>query len=650
MGIKNALKEHFSLSKKTWICKGAAAAGIFLLSVFLIYVFGQLYDRPAADEYFSHTPAGVSTPAVTEGDTLSQSFTSPYDTLREIRLSLDRLGGAPSVMYVVRVYENDELLRVLDFKTQQVADTFNILDTPITGAKGKTYRLDITVGRTTENASAAFQGMTPQDGWGSAVLNGEELGLSLAVDLNAPPTGQASTYVVLLVLLGLCIAGVVLLLGKDPAVNAAVIILAFGFFLCVLNPINDSPDEGAHYIRAETVAQGRLFTSATTPVEVDENINKLMDMRDLEKYQFAKFSDAGYYSMRAGDGVTEVASGTAASYIFYGYLAPAAGLLMAKLLHLPAMTAIFLCRMLNILLYAGLCFAAIRIAPRFKTAFSFFTCFPLCVYLAASFNTDGLTFALSFLLAACILRLCDAQDGSLGAQHIAAVCLLCLSLALTKIPFIAFAILPLCIPKKKFRSSRHYALLWAGIFCVAAVAACWLALSGAKGLRVIDGADSKEQILYMLKNPFAAIHTVLGTFMGEWTVLYTQLFTLGWLYYNFSYVGLIYPFVAYFVLSGEELTEEKALKRWQKVIGVLAVLGASALTYLAMYISSNPVGATVVTGIQGRYFLAIIAMLPLLLGVPREKRARAQAPVTWALWSCSFLVICISNIILRHYM
>ena len=91
-----------------------------------------------------------------------------------------------------------------------------------------------------------------------------------------PSCAVAVSYthlLVLLILLAMCIAGVVLLLGRQPALNAVVIILAFGFFMCVLNPINDSPDEGAHYIRAETVAQGRLFTSALTPVEVDQNIN-----------------------------------------------------------------------------------------------------------------------------------------------------------------------------------------------------------------------------------------------------------------------------------------------------------------------------------------------------------------------------------------
>lgn len=652
--IQSGLRNHFSIGKRSWIIKAAAAAGLCLLSVFLLYVFGELYDRPAPDEYRLHGEFTGSTPLVREGDILTYEFICPYDTLRNLELFLDRQGGAPMALYVVRLFDaaSGELIaQVSDFNTTTCGDSVNVLPVQTVGLAGKVIRLELTLGRTTEQTYSAFYLEPPGEHDETVYFNGTALEGALALNLNQAPTGQAATYKVLLVLLGLAILGALILLGRDHAINAAVLILTFGLFISVLNPIGDSPDEEAHFIRADTVRQGMLFTTADTPVTVDGGIYELMELRDLSTYNFAKFSDASYYKIRSGTERASTTAGTAASYIFLGYLAPAAGLAIGNAFHLPAMVTVYLCRALNVLQYAALCFAAIKLAPRYKRTFSLLCCFPLCVYLAASFNTDGLTYGLCFLSAAYLLRLMDCGVRRTGVKQMAFYCAVALALALTKISYIAFLPLLFAIPKENFKNKRGRLAALGLVLFAAAAAAVWLALSGAHGLRVIDGADSGQQLLFLITHPGQAFNIFLSSFFNNWTTLYQQAFTLGWLYYNFSYVGMLFPFVLWFCLHGEQ-QGSILVRQSQRGWVFFCLSGVLVLTYLAMYISSNPVGSASVVGIQGRYFVGLIALLPPLLALPGRcaENTKHHFTLAYPFWATAFLVICISTITLRHYM
>lgn len=652
--IQDGLRDHFSIGKRGWIIKAAAAAGLCLLSVFLLYVFGELYDRPSAEEYRIHGELAGSTPLIQEGDTLTYDFVCPYDTLRNLELFLDRKGGAPMALYVVRLFDtaSGELIaQVSDFNTTTCGDSVNVLPTQTVGLRGKSIRLELTLGRTTEQTYCGFYLEEPEENGEVAHLNGIPLDGALALNLNRAPTGQTDTYKILLILLGAAVLGALTLLGRDHAINAVVLIITFGFFISVLNPIGDSPDEEAHFIRADTVRQGMLFTTADTPVEVDGGVYTLMELRDLTTYNFVKFSDASYYTIRSGIDHATTIAGTAASYIFLGYLVPAAGLAIGNMFHLPAMITIYLCRALNVLQYAALCFAAIKLTLRYKRTFALLCCFPLCVYLAASFNTDGLTYGLCFLSVAYLLRLIDCGAHHTGIKQTALYCAIALVLSLTKISYIAFLPLLFAIPKENFKSKKSRIAAWAFLFLAAAIATVWLVLSGAHGLRVIDGTDSRQQLYFLMTHPGRALNIFFSSFFNNWTTLYQQGFTLGWLYYNFSYVGMIFPFVVWFCLLGEQ--QGSILTRWsQRAWVFLCLFGVLTLTYLAMYISSNPVGSTSVVGIQGRYFVGLIALVPPLLALPGERMegSRDRSTLAYPLWSAAFLVICVSTITLRHYM
>lgn len=644
------LKEHFSLTRREWRAKAIAAACIFLLAVGMIYIFGQLYDRPGADEYLVYDATIGETPSIGEKDTLMQTFTSPFDTLRVISLSPVYADADVNVMYVVRLYADNELLFTNDFKTQETTGKFNICPTPVTDAKGKLFRIEITVGRTTEGKSIPFDLMPDTEGFDAAMVNGQALTSPLAVDLNTAPTGQAATYKVILVLLALALLAAAALLGKKPVWNTLVLVLIFGCFMAVLNPVGDSPDEMAHYLRAEALSQGRIFTGATVPLDADKSLYTLFNDASTEKNQFYKFSDAFMYPLRVGDGTAQTLTGTSGNYIFFAYLASALGLRLARAMHLSAMVCVYLCRVLNVCVYAALAALAVHLAPHMKRTFAFMACFPFCVYLAASFNSDLVTFGLALVLSAWLYRLWCAPDGSVGLRELGIYALLAMMLALTKIPYIIFLPLVLLLPRARYRKKTY--LWWSLGFLAAAGLVClvWLALSGAAGLRPAEGANAGQQLHFILQHPARVVNTVLTAFFQDCLMLYQEWYTLGWLTYNFAWVGLFVPVVFFFLVTSEPLEERSVLSTRAKTGMALLTAAVVPLTYLAMYISTMYVGASTIIGIQGRYVLPCMTMLPLLLARPNPAPQRLMRPLTAPLWNTGMLVVCISCIVLRHYL
>lgn len=252
------LKQHFAIGKKGWLAKGLAALLLPLLAAAIVFLFGELYDRPAATEHSFHTAFTGTTPLIKEGDKLSFSFVSPYDTLRNLAVYLHKEMDNPTALYVVRVYEEGQAqpLAVNDFFAANTGDVFNVLPMPLYDVKGKTLRVEINLGRTTEQKYIAFQTMSANETLPAAQLNGQPLPGALAVDLNTPPAARGETYKILLTGLALLIAAALLLLGRSNVLNTFLLVLAFGAVFSILIPAGDAVDEPAIFCGQRRCARG----------------------------------------------------------------------------------------------------------------------------------------------------------------------------------------------------------------------------------------------------------------------------------------------------------------------------------------------------------------------------------------------------------
>lgn len=644
--IARCIKEHCDFSKKELLKKAALWFCACVLLLGYVYTFGRLYDRPSENEYYIPEITGTTEP-LAEGSLLTQTFVAPCDKLRALYLSFDASDTTYSVMYLVTLYDvNGEVVMQNDFKTGEATSPVNVLLSPLQGLAGNTYTLELKVVRTMEHDAARFVTMQDTDFAQNAVLDGKPLDAPLALQFNNQPNGQLATYKVVAALAVCLFAGILLLSGKKPVMNTVIMVAGIGLFVAMLNPLGDVPDEHAHALRAQTLAQGKVFCYSDTLFEADANIEQIMTMGSQSENTFARFSDAHLYAMPAGQESVESTAGTAGNYFFIGYLASALGLKIGTAAGISAMSCLYLARVLNVLYYAALCGLAVAISPGYKRVLSFLACFPNSIFLAASFSPDGITIALGFISIALFLRLREKAAGQVQLWQPAVWLAVTACMALTRIPYICLLPLILLLPKSAYARKNGKRWVWLQLGIAVALAGVWTMLSGLRGLRVIEGADAGAQLHFLLTNLGAGVNAVLGTMFLEIYTLYKGFFNLGWNTYDIAWLGLLLPFVLMWLMRTEKPLPVSSRACTKPFFGVAFCVWCA--TYLGMYITSNVVGAPSVTGIQGRYFIELLMLVPVALApFAQEKRCWRYASTAAALLMNTVLI---SAILVAHYL
>lgn len=306
---------------------------------------------------------------------------------------------------------------------------------------------------------------------------------------------------------------------------AFVIILIFGITTALILPICDVSDEIEHLARAEITSQGVIIPHWTGD---DMGVEGLYNHTEGERISSEKNVGAGYNSIRAynffsgslGKTVFQTSYDTAkidtTPFIidsafeqnpFFGYLPQAIGIFLAKLLDLNVIWLLWLARICNLIFYAGVVSLAIKKAPVLKLPLLAVACIPISMYQASSASIDCMIIGLSILSISYFIYMCRAPDRSLTIKNIAIFSVICLLLGLCKLPYLAFVILLIFIPSKKFvRDKKHnLPILLLSIAVVAIIGILWSRYSAPTLLHSWRSShnliNSTLQMNYILHNP-----------------------------------------------------------------------------------------------------------------------------------------------------
>jgi uncharacterized membrane protein len=187
-----------------------------------------------------------------------------------------------------------------------------------------------------------------------------------------------------------------------------------------------------------------------------------------------------------------------------------------------------------------------------------------------------------------------------------------------KYVYVCIGLLVFIIPQKKFKSRKHY---WIAFF----VALVPLALIGGNMLFTMLGTLGQTQATegeitqfqYMLQHPLQPVKALL------FTLLHYMRYHIQWLSYlgSMNYeLDLLIPLMPCFLAVVGILDAPKQTDLIRRSHRILALLGALAVIIgvcMAMYIGDgniNPVGADVILGVQGRYFIPVMVLPFIALG------------------------------------
>lgn len=374
-------------------------------------------------------------------------------------------------------------------------------------------------------------------------------------------------------------------------------VLALGYAWVI--PSWDVPDESAHYLRAFEVSRGHLFNTASQDgiaIGCDEYTQLAFapDGRPLVAY----LTDV---RPALGPNCTTSSRNTANLYSPIAYVFSGTGFAVADAFGIrDAQAKLTLGRMFNAILCTLLVFLWLPPPTRASLAI-------LCLYYSppvmsqmGSLSADAMTFAAAFRLALELERV--HSDGRASAIRLGAIATV-LSATKPTNSILGLAVASL-LCRRPLGEGR-----WIAVACALAgtVVGTLMAIPLVEPY-IAPGADPSAQLRGLLAQPLSIWSLAIETFKLELS---------GWL----IQLGRPGPVPAMLTISMLVLTSTLILALTSPVVVALrtrlivltAVLLSVAAACASMYLVYSGVGAPAIRGIQSRYFLPALALVPLVV-------------------------------------
>lgn len=422
-------------------------------------------------------------------------------------------------------------------------------------------------------------------------------------------------------------------------------------FLALATPPFQVADEPAHVLRAAQLAGGAVIgerREATAGGPLDPALPALaalfadIPFHSERTVSAAVLEQARALSWTGHDVFIGFPSSTAYAPAFYGPMALA--LAIGKAVGWTPYVCLLLGRILGAAAALALCAAAIWQCRRGRLFLFSVLALPMPLSLFASGNPDGLTIAATALALALVSRgLSGADAPRRGDLWLSVLCLALVGMA--KPPNAALAGLLLALPAPRRQKAG-------AVLLVLAATLGWLVATRDLRLPLAHGdiaPDPAGQVAYLIHN-IAALPGLLWATVKLHAVGLGLGFigSLGWLdtllpkgYYAGAAVCLG---LALLHDTRERLGMVPAL------LAAGAILAVSGGMALSLYIIWSPVGAPVVEGLQGRYFLpAALASVFVLPALPLPERGRRWASRLCLVFPLATLAVVPPAILQRYY-
>ena len=431
---------------------------------------------------------------------------------------------------------------------------------------------------------------------------------------------------------------------------AFIFILLTGGLLVFVQPILNTPDETVHFDRAEMVSNGVIVIDSDI-LEYD-TIQSTVDLRnELHK----TYTQSGLTEKEINYTSAKTLHVAAANPAFL-YFPQALGIRIAKILHLKVIWLLWLGRLMNLLSYSLLISLGIKIAPKWKFPLFFVATLPISIQQAASCSPDAMINSLSLLLISYFLYLYSEENIKITQREIIIFSLIGVFVTLAKVTNIFLVGLILIIPKERFSNEKKVFLIKGmvivGIVILGGVYYLYtmsfpMNLEHKAYLESIEAeVVAGKQLQYILNNTLKWMHDFLASLIEQADNYVITLNSFGWLDYGYSILNIIVVFEL-----GKVCIQEQgvAISQVGKFLIFLMVGGIYCATCLALYISWTSVGASYVSGVQGRYFIPMIALFTLMFSNLSDYTRKKEKYMTDMTVITSMLGVLLVITTLRYY-
>ena len=442
--------------------------------------------------------------------------------------------------------------------------------------------------------------------------------------------------------------------SSPKTANTVVVLLLMVtcIFLSVLIPPMQSPDEHDHIERAYLLRKGVFVLSHPDAMPsgglIDLGLLKYQKTYELVKTRLtADVTDAASHLKWTGDTMYNPSPGT--GYYFPVIYAPQAlGLAMGEALGLTIDHSYRLARAFATFAAGVLVLLAFRIYPVNALVLGLLA-IPMTLFQFSSAGLDGISTALAMLSIASFMRI--ASDGAAATRLNFYVLAIAVTVLLTSrahlLPFMAFLLAAYFYCRRDenfflFLLSTSLILVWTAI-----------AIKTTLGV-VAAGSESTASIVWFyLKQPGVFLEVLWKTVSDKSTTdFYHMSFLgiLGWLDAQFAaptYTGLTIGLAAMALAAVIAAVMSPAVgtslfgrfkKDWsQRLLLVVVALSSVLLIFFALLVTWTPHPASLILGVQGRYFLVPLMVLAYSVAGSHNMYAGRAGVASVSLCLCFFI-------------
>lgn len=306
------------------------------------------------------------------------------------------------------------------------------------------------------------------------------------------------------------------------------------------------------------------------------------------------------------------------SYSNYTYIPSAIVIKIAKCLRLPYTMIFYLGKIINLLVYIGIMFFAIKRAKIGKKLLFVLGLLPSTIFLASQYSRDAIITAGIYLAISTFLN-CYCTSEKMDRKNLLIFIISIIVASLSKAIYVPYILLILLMPKEKFtekKNSKWIKLLVVILFIVSMSTFILPAANSSPGSvgDVRGGNSSTGSQIEIIKTQPISFAKVFSKFtINELSTQFTYSQTLGrWC--NFIIINGLKYYVLLIIILLCAICSDKneKVEKIDKKLRISLILLAIFITCLiggSMYLSYTPVGYYTVTGVQSRYYI------PLLFGL-----------------------------------
>ena len=416
---------------------------------------------------------------------------------------------------------------------------------------------------------------------------------------------------------------------------AFVIIILFGIITLLLSPLLIGCDESEHLNRAELTSLGVInpqYTSINnhTGYKVEHFCSHLTGTSRFNTVFSTNWDDEKI------DKSIILQKSAFAHNPFYAYLAQGFGIWLAKELNLNSIWILWLGGIFNLLMYAIVSSYAIKKTPILKTPMLLIACLPFAVYQGTTVSSDSFVNCFSLLLMAYFFFMYKADENSLSIKNSLIFMVLCISVGFLKPPLLLLIFLILLVPKDNFKNKNTYNLGLILILVVFIIGGLWnifyampQSMHSFRGPRAKSlPVDAKLQLKFLLGNINHILIIFKNILSQTWYVIRDIFRFADWQgtqLYSSTLMAMI--FSVYYLIISLISPEDYKLSNKRRISGIIIFFIIYFAFFIVQYLTWSRVGQLKVTGVQGRYFIPLLALIPFILNINNKTTKTRLKPL-----------------------